>query len=54
MDKWYFDVAKKYFDLKMYKPNDVRLFVEADRITKSQYKEIVGDVYDKLETTEQV
>lgn len=47
MDKWYFEMAKKYFDLKIYKVDDVRLFVEAERITKEQFKEITGEDYDK-------
>lgn len=46
MDKWYFEMAKKYFDLKIYKVDDVRLFVEAERITKEQFKEITGEDYD--------
>ena len=46
MDKWYFEVAKKYFDLKIYKVDDVKLFVEAERITKDQFKEITGEDYD--------
>lgn len=47
MDKWYFEMAKKYFDLKIYKADDVRLFVQAERITKEQFKEITGEDYDK-------
>lgn len=47
MDKWYFEMAKKYFDLKIYKVDDVRLFVQAERITKEQFKEITGEDYDK-------
>ena len=47
MDNWYFEMAKKYFDLKIYKVDDVRLFVQAERITKEQFKEITGEDYDK-------
>lgn len=47
MDKWYFEMAKKYFNLKIYKVDDVRLFVEAERITKEQFKEITEEDYDK-------
>ncbi|MEF9991323.1 MAG: XkdX family protein [Peptostreptococcaceae bacterium] len=47
MNKWYFDMAKRYFDLKIYKVDDVRLFVEADRITKEDFKEITGEEFDK-------
>lgn len=49
MDKWYFDMAKKYFDLKIYKVDDVRLFVEAERITKEQFKEITGENFEVLQ-----
>lgn len=49
MDKWYFDMAKKYFDLKIYKIDDVRLFVEAERITKEQFKEITGENFEVLQ-----
>lgn len=51
MDKWYFEMAKKYFDLKIYKVDDVRLFVQAERITKEQFKEITGEDYDKPTNT---
>lgn len=51
MDKWYFEMAKKYFDLKIYKADDVRLFVEAERITKEQFKEITEEDYDKPTNT---
>ena len=46
MDKWYFDMAKKYFDLKIYNVDDVRLFVEAERITKEQFKEITDEDFE--------
>ena len=46
MDKWYFDMAKKYFDLKIYNVDDVRLFVEAERITKEQFKEITDKDFE--------
>lgn len=48
MENWYFDMATKYFNLKIYKIDDVRLFVQADRITKPQFKEITGEDYDPL------
>lgn len=46
MDKWYFEMAKKYFDLKIYKIEDVRLFVQAERITKEQFTEITKESFD--------
>ena len=46
MDKWYFEMAKKYFDLKIYKVDDVRLFVQAERITKEQFTEITKESFD--------
>lgn len=46
MDKWYFEMAKKYFDLKIYKVDDVRLFVKAERITKEQFTEITKESFD--------
>ncbi|GAA0106715.1 hypothetical protein UT300013_33390 [Paraclostridium sordellii] len=47
MDNWYFEMAKKYFDLKIYKVDDVKLFVQAERITKKQFKQITNENYDK-------
>ena len=46
MDNWYFEMAKKYFDLKIYKVSDVRLFVQAERITKEQFTEIIKESFD--------
>ncbi|CEN23105.1 phage uncharacterized protein [[Clostridium] sordellii] len=46
MDKWYFEMAKKYFDLKIYTVDDVRLFVQAERITKEQFTEITKESFD--------
>lgn len=45
---WHFDMAKRYFGLKIYKVDDVKLFVQADRITKTEFKEITGEDYDQL------
>lgn len=47
MDIWYFETAKTYFESKIYTVDDIRLFVEAERITKEQFKEITGEYYDK-------
>ena len=47
MDNWSFETAKNYFDLKIYTVDDIRLFVQAERITKEQFKEITGEDYDK-------
>ncbi|CEN84275.1 phage uncharacterized protein [[Clostridium] sordellii] len=47
MDIWYFETAKTYFETKIYTVDDIRLFVEAERITKEQFKEITGEDYDK-------
>lgn len=47
MDNWYFETAKNYFDLKIYTVDDIRLFVQAERIAKEQFKEITGEDYDK-------
>lgn len=49
-ENWHFDMAKRYFDLGIYKDKEVRLFVLADRITKLQFKEITGKNYDELST----
>lgn len=46
MDNWYFEMAKKYFDLKIYKVSDVILFVQAERITKEQFTEITKESFD--------
>ncbi|RGX10523.1 XkdX family protein [Paraclostridium sordellii] len=47
MDIWYFETAKTYFESKIYTVDDIRLFVEAERITKEQFKEITGEDFDK-------
>lgn len=47
-ENWYFDMAKRYFDLGAYKDKEVRRFVLADRISKLQFKEITGNDYDEL------
>lgn len=47
MDNWYFETAKNYFDLKIYTVDDIKLFVQAERITKEQYKEITKEDYIK-------
>ncbi|CEP41578.1 phage uncharacterized protein [[Clostridium] sordellii] len=46
MDIWYFETAKTYFESKIYIVDDVRLFVEAERITKEQFKEITKESFD--------
>lgn len=46
-ENWYFEVAQKYFKLGEYKDVHIRRFVLADRITKSQFKEITGNDYDE-------
>lgn len=53
MDNWYFDMAEKYFNLKIYKVNDVKLFVEAKRITEHDFKQITGEDFNNIVSTEE-
>ncbi|GAA0103360.1 hypothetical protein UT300012_40770 [Paraclostridium bifermentans] len=48
MKSWHYEMAEKYFGLKIYKIDDVKLFVQADRISKAEFKEITGENYDEL------
>ena len=40
-----FKVVKRYYDIKIYSKDNVKVFVRADKITAEQYKEITGEVY---------
>ena len=40
-----FKVVKRYYDIKIYSEDNVKVFVRADKITAEKYKEITGDVY---------
>ena len=44
----WFRTVKRYFDLGIYTVENVRLFVEAGRITKEQFKEITGEDFDPV------
>lgn len=48
MKSWHYEMAERYFGLKIYKIDDVKLFVQADRISKTEFKEITGEDYDGL------
>lgn len=48
MKNWHYKMAERYFGLKIYKIDDVKLFVQADRISKSEFKEITGEDYYEL------
>ena len=40
-----FKVVKRYYDIKIYSKDNVKVFVRANKITPEEYKEITGDVY---------
>lgn len=40
-----FKVVKRYYDLKIYSNDNVKIFVIAKRLTAEQYKLITGEVY---------
>lgn len=42
-DVW-FNAAKSYYP-RFYSKDNVKLFVQAEKITEAQYKEITGDKY---------
>lgn len=48
MKSWHYEMAERYFRLKVYKVDEIRLFVQADRISKIEFKEITGEDYDEL------
>ena len=48
MKNWHYKMAERYFGLKIYEIDDVKLFVQADRISKSEFKEITGEDYYEL------
>ncbi|WP_195945902.1 XkdX family protein [Paraclostridium bifermentans] len=48
MKSWHYEMAERYFGLKIYKIEDVKLFVQADRISKEEFTEITGEDYDEL------
>lgn len=40
----YFEICKRYYP-KFYSKDDLKVFVEAQKITPEQYKELTGDDY---------
>ena len=40
-----FKIVKRYYDKGIYTKDDVKKFVQANRITEEEYKEIVGEDY---------
>lgn len=46
MKSWHYEMAERYFRLKVYKVEDIRLFVQADKISKTEFKEITREDYD--------
>lgn len=47
MENFWYDTIKRYYILGYYSNENMRVFVEAERITKEQFKEITGEDYDK-------
>lgn len=40
-----FTIVKRYYDLQVYKKDEVKQFVKSGKITPRQYQDITGDVY---------
>ena len=40
-----FDVVKRFYDIGLYSKANVRVFVQAGRITAEQYEQITGQPY---------
>ena len=40
-----FKIVKRYYDKCIYTKDDVKKFVQANKITEEEYKEIVGEDY---------
>lgn len=47
MNDFWYNTIKRYFEMGFYTNENMRLFVQADKITKEQFVEIVGSSYDK-------
>lgn len=43
-----FDTIKRYYDLKLYDLDDMKLFTDGNAITKSDFKKIVGKSYKSV------
>ncbi|MDB1956526.1 XkdX family protein [Clostridium tertium] len=41
----WFEKIKRYYDLKRYEDEDVKIFVQAKKINEEQYEEIAGKEY---------
>ena len=41
----WFDSVKRYYDMKFYTKENVRVFVVANMISEEDYKKITGDTY---------
>ena len=41
----YYTIVKRYYERGYYTTDDVKVFVEAKKITPEQYEEITGDEY---------
>jgi uncharacterized XkdX family phage protein len=41
----YYSLVKRYYDLGYYTKYDVKVFVQAGKITPQQYEEITGEPY---------
>ncbi|WP_195264099.1 XkdX family protein [Clostridium sp. 1001275B_160808_H3] len=41
----WFEKIKRYYDLKCYDDEDIKIFVQAKKINEEQYAEITGEEY---------
>lgn len=48
MNTFYYNAAKSYY-LRFYTKDQVKVFVDAGKITPEQYQEITGDPYQKTD-----
>lgn len=47
MANFWYDAIKRYYRLGYYSNENMKVFVEAERITKEQFKEITNEDYNK-------
>lgn len=41
----WFDMIERYYELKIYSDEDIKIFVQAGRITEDEFKKITGSEY---------
>ncbi|WP_373599413.1 XkdX family protein [Paraclostridium bifermentans] len=46
MNDFWYNTIKRYFEMGFYTDDDMRVFVQAEKITVEQFEEIVGSNYE--------